>query len=75
MRHGDEEHPGSGLALIISNDEEGEKYMELGELRAGETWIDMTGNRPEELTLDERGGATFPVSPRNLAVWIRKPIA
>ncbi len=72
VRHGDDEHPGSGLALIISNDEAGEKYMELGELRAGETWIDLTGNRPEEITLDERGGGTFPVSPRNLAVWVRK---
>lgn len=72
VRHGDDEHPDSGLVFLMSNDEGGSKHMSLGELRAGEVWHEITGSIPEEITLDEEGSADFPVAGRNIAVWVKK---
>lgn len=71
VRHGSEEHPGSGLVLLISNDEDGEKEMTVGPAHAGETWKDITGSISESVTLDAEGKAIFKVKGRNLAVWAK----
>ena len=44
IRTGDEEHVGSGLVFLMSNDEAGSKKMDLGEEHKGEIWHEITGN-------------------------------
>ena len=69
LRKGDLEHPDSGIAVIISNGEEGTKKMSFGGNHAGRTFFDLTGNRMEEITLNEEGTATFPVNGGSVSVW------
>ena len=72
IRTGDEEHNGSGLVFLMSNDEAGSKIMSLGEKHKCEVWHEITGSISEEITLDEEGNGEFSVESRNLAVWVKK---
>ena len=72
IRTGDEEHVGSGLVFLMSNDVAGSKKMDLGEEHKGEIWHEITGNIQQEITLDEKGSGEFSVNTRNIAVWIKK---
>lgn len=72
IRTGDEEHSGSGLVFLMSNDEAGSKMMSLGEKHKNEVWHEITGSIQKEVTLDEKGNGEFSVESRNIAVWIRK---
>ena len=72
IRTGDEEHPGSGLVLLMSNDEAGNKIMNLGKEHKGEVWREITGSISDEVTVDEEGNGDFSVKARNLAVWVKK---
>ena len=72
IRMGDEEHPGSGLVFLMSNDEAGSKMMSLGKGHKGEVWHELTGSIQDEVTLDEEGNGEFSVDARNLAVWVKK---
>lgn len=72
VRMGDAEHPDSGLVLLLSNGEDGEKILNVGIERKGEIWCEITGNRKEEITIDEKGEGHFPVSGGKLAVWVKK---
>ena len=71
-REGDSCHPGSGLALLVSNGEDGEKTMFVGKERRGERWREITGCVAEETTIGDDGRATFTVPGGKLAVWVRK---
>lgn len=68
-RHGDREHP--GLVLLLCNDEDATKHIELGAGHAGEKWHDISGHDADELTLDENGGADFQCPGRTFAVWVK----
>ncbi len=72
VRTGDEEHEGSGLVFLMSNDEAGSKSLCLGEAHQGEEWYEATGSIPDSVTLDENGNGEFSVQGRNLAVWVKK---
>ena len=72
VRTGDSEHPGSGLVLLLSNGKDGDKVMQVGKNHRGEVWYEITGNRSEEITIDEEGNACFLVSGGKLAVWVKK---
>ncbi|RHW38083.1 alpha-amylase [Neobacillus notoginsengisoli] len=69
IRKGVDEFEGSGCAVILSNGDEGEKRMFVGEERAGETWNDITGNREDTITINEDGWASFRVNERSVSVW------
>lgn len=70
VRRGDGAHPGSGLALLVSNADEGEKMMNVGADHAGEVWTEATGCCPgEQVCIDSAGNATFRVPAGKLAVW------
>ena len=71
VRRGAEEFDRSGCAVVISNGDEGEKRMCVGEHHAGEVWVDLTGTREEHITIDEDGFATFPVNGKSVSVWAR----
>jgi alpha-amylase len=71
-RSGDEEHPNSGIAVIMSNGEEGFKEMEVSVALAGKIFIDALGNRAEEVTLDENGKGVFYCNGGSVSVWVVK---
>lgn len=72
VRMGDDKHPDSGLVLLISNGENGNKIMNVGEHRKGEIWYELTGNIKDEVTIDESGNGDFRVEGGNLSVWVKK---
>ena len=72
VRLGDEEHPGSGLALLLSNGDNGDKIMNVGKNRKGEIWHEITGDIKDEVTIDENGNGKFTVSGGKLSVWVKK---
>lgn len=69
LRKGDLEHADSGIAVVISNGDEGTKQMSFGPEHAGRVFFDLTGGRSEEITLDESGTAIFTVNGGNVSVW------
>jgi hypothetical protein len=68
---GVEEFDRSGCAVVISNGDEGEKRMCVGEHHAGKVWVDLTGTREEHIIIEEDGFATFPVNGKSVSVWAR----
>ncbi|WP_419882517.1 alpha-amylase [Peribacillus sp. B-H-3] len=69
VRFGTEEIAHSGCAVVISNGDEGEKRMNVGEHRSGQTWVDLTGTREESITIEDGGFAVFPVNGGSVSVW------
>jgi alpha-amylase len=70
-REGDEEHPGSGCAVLMSNGDEGRKTMEMGKAHAGRTFYDYLGKREEKITLDDEGKGEFTVGAGSVSVWVQ----
>ena len=66
---GDDQHPHSGLAVILSDAPGGPKTMELGRTLAGKTMRDVLMNQTEIIQLDENGCGTFPVGGGSVSVW------
>ncbi|MES2652072.1 MAG: alpha-amylase [Bacteroidota bacterium] len=61
-----------GLAVLMSNGDEGFKEMEIGAKFSGKTFIDALGNRPEEVTINENGKAEFFCNGGSVSVWVLK---
>ncbi|WP_316842348.1 alpha-amylase [Pedobacter gandavensis] len=68
-RAGIAEKVNSGIAVIMSNGEEGFKAMEMGLENVGKTMIDAMGNRNEKITIDEKGWAEFFCNAESVSVW------
>lgn len=71
-REGAEEQPGSGIAVLLSNGDEGTKHMEMGQGHAGKVFIDALGYRQEEVTVNEDGWAEFYCPAGSVSVWAVK---
>ncbi|PWS31456.1 alpha-amylase [Pedobacter paludis] len=71
-RAGDDEHENSGLAVILSNGDEGYKSMEIGNKFSGKTFIDALGHRDQEVVIDENGWAEFHCNAGSVSVWVLK---
>ena len=69
-REGDAEHPGSGLAALISNGSSGFKNMYVGSRHNGETWIDLTGNQEAKVQITNDGWGRFPVGERSYSIFV-----
>jgi len=69
-REGDEEHEGSGLAVVLSDSEGGEKTMYVGESHAGETWSCVIGEE-DDVVIGDDGQATFRTGDGKLSVYVR----
>ena len=69
VRRGLEELERSGCAVLISNRDDGGKRMFVGEDRAGEVWVDLTGTRDEHIQIEEDGFANFLVNGGSVSVW------
>ncbi|WP_443943933.1 alpha-amylase [Pedobacter sp. AW1-32] len=72
-REGDDEHENSGLAVILSNGDEGFKTMEVGQKHAGKSFKDALGHHDEEIVIDENGFAEFHCQSKSVSVWIAQP--
>lgn len=72
VRFGEEDMPNSGCAVIMTNGEPGSKRMFVGEERAGETWYDITGNKEDEITIEDDGFADFPVEGGSVSVYVQQ---
>lgn len=71
-RSGDEEHHGSGLAVILSNGEAGNKRMEMGAGFAGKVFSDYLGHCDREITIGEDGWAEFYCEAGSVSVYTLK---
>jgi len=71
-REGDDEHENSGIAVVLSNGEEGNKSMEIGKGHAGSIFIDIIGGREEEVTVNEEGWGEFFCNAGSVSVWVKK---
>lgn len=72
VRLGEENHPNSGLAFLISNQQDEYKRMYVGKNRAGEVWQEIAGNIKETVVIDSDGNGNFSVKGKKLAVWVQK---
>jgi alpha-amylase len=71
VRHGDEEHPGS-LAVLISTGDAQMMRMQVGEENAGKIFVELTGDNPKEIEIEEDGSAEFEVGPGTMTAWAEK---
>jgi len=69
-RRGDDEHPNSGCAVILTNGDGGTKRMEMGQRHAQAIFVDQLGHHDAKIQLDENGTAEFPVHPGSVSVWV-----
>ncbi len=70
-REGDDDHPGSGLAVVCTNGGGGSKRMYIGIRHAGATFTDCTQNRADSVVIGADGWADFPVNGGSVCVWIQ----
>jgi alpha-amylase len=68
-RLGDEEHPG-GMAVVLSNGDQGTKRMEVKQ--PDSTYMDITGHIKEKITTDKEGWADFRCNAGSVSVWVPK---
>lgn len=62
----------SSLAVLISIGDMAEKQMFVGEEEAGKTYIDLSGNNKNQVTIDEDGNGIFNVGPGSVSYWAAK---
>ena len=67
-REGDEAHPGSGLAVVLSDRRAATKRLHVGARHAGEQWICVLGGH-EPVTVADDGSVELPVSDGGLSVY------
>ena len=68
-REGDDEHEGSGAAVVLTDRDGGEKRMFVGERHAGERWGCVIGEQ-EDVTVGADGWATFRTLGGRLSVFL-----
>ncbi|WP_055075494.1 alpha-amylase [Pseudanabaena sp. 'Roaring Creek'] len=67
-RLGDEEHP-DGMAVVMSNSEEGRKWMNIG--HPNSTYIDITEHIEESVNTNDEGWGEFRCTGGSVSVWIK----
>ncbi len=72
-RAGDEDHPGSGLAVVMSNNSNGsyERKMKVGDKYAGSIFYNFLDPALPSVTIDQDGFGDFPVTGSSVAVYVR----
>ncbi|WP_437888722.1 alpha-amylase [Phytobacter sp. V91] len=67
-RSGTDEDP--GCVVVMSNGDEGEKRLNLGENYSNKRWRDFLGNQPETIETDEQGEGLFTCPAGSVSVWV-----
>ena len=70
---GDETHPNSGVAVVMTDRLGGKKRMYVGSQHAGEGWIDAMGIIPGEVLIDGEGCGVFSCADGSVSVWTKEP--
>ncbi len=68
-RTGNDDHPG-GMAVLLSNGEEGKKHMETGSPNT--TYFDITEHRNETIETNNDGWGEFRCKAGSVSVWVPK---
>ena len=71
-RLGDYEHPGSGLAVVMSDARGGSITMNVGKDLANSIFYDCTGNLTETVYVDNDGNGIFYCKDGSVSVWIKQ---
>ena len=69
---GDEDHKDSGVAVILSDKDAGEKTMYVGTRHEGEIWEDRSGNTTYETVIDEDGMGVFRCEAGSVSFYTKK---
>lgn len=69
-REGDEEHPDSGCAILMSDAPGGTKTMYVGTQFAGQSFYDIAEREEEAVTIGPDGNAIFTVPGGAVTVWV-----
>lgn len=69
-REGDDAHPGSGCAVLVSDGKAGSKWMEVGRRHAGRVFVDTLGNTPGTVTINADGWGEFYCPGGGVSVWV-----
>ena len=73
-REGDDEHPGSGLAVVLTDKGEGEKRMYVGMRHLNSRFYDCTGGFTAPVVIGGDGCAVFPVHGGSVSVWLPESV-
>jgi alpha-amylase len=73
-REGADENALSGCAVLMSNGNDGDKWMNMGSRHAGQLYADATGQCPGQVQLNENGEGTFLVKGGTVSVWIEQSL-
>ena len=71
-REGDEEHPDSGLAVVMTDKNGGAIQMNVGKRLANTIFYDCTGNMTETVYVDNDGNGIFYCKDGSVSVWIKQ---
>ncbi|HEX2533363.1 MAG TPA: alpha-amylase [Chitinophagaceae bacterium] len=74
-REGEDELPYSGCAVVLSNGDPGNKWMQVGQRHAGRVFVDALGNEPGEILINEQGEAEFFCPGGAVSVWVDKELS
>ncbi|KAL4861020.1 hypothetical protein BDV12DRAFT_208459 [Aspergillus spectabilis] len=69
VRYGNFRHP-VGLACIMSNAGPSRKRMFVGQVHAGQQWMDILESRTGTVTINKKGYGVFPVAAYSVSVWV-----
>ncbi len=69
-REGDDDHPDSGIAVVLSDKRDGCKRMYIGRQFAGKCFRDCMRKVRDVVTVDADGYGDFPVQGFSSAVWV-----
>jgi alpha-amylase len=72
-REGDDDHPDSGIAVLLSDKRDGMKRMYIGKKFAGKCFRDCMRKIREVVTIDDEGYGDFTVQGFSSAVWVTEP--
>ncbi len=70
VRHGIDEKPNSGCAVVMSNGDDGYKEMDMGKRNANKGFHDIMGNFSEDVGTDDNGFCKFLVKGSSVSVWV-----
>ncbi|VFS59535.1 Glucan 1,4-alpha-maltohexaosidase precursor [Leminorella grimontii] len=67
-RSGTEDKP--GCVVVMSNGDDGEKTIPMGEHFSGKSWYDLLGHRQEKVICDGEGKGVFTCNGASVSVWV-----
>ena len=71
VRSGQQDMPGSGCVVVLSNAGGGSKQIHVGLPLKGVQFHDMLGNVPDTVRIDDHGNGAFTCQPGSVSVWVK----